>query len=139
MVACAGQFETQKRGNASSPMAAWEKFGVISGGSRRSAVVVQWQVLAEHDGSSFTNQYLYGNYIDKTLLMRNGSTDRYYAHNHLFSTSCLDGNRYTHSQAIVRHTPGQSERLRAAILPLQGNFDERGYITRGVALSYRVC
>ena len=32
----------------------------------------QWQVLAEYNGSSFGNLYVYGNYIDETLRMNDG-------------------------------------------------------------------
>ena len=43
----------------------------------------KWQVLAEHDGTSFGNIYVYGNYIDEMLVMTDGTNDYYYAHDHL--------------------------------------------------------
>ncbi|MBL7214723.1 MAG: hypothetical protein ISS71_03485 [Phycisphaerae bacterium] len=48
-----------------------------------------WQVLAEHDGTSFTNQYIYGNYIDEVLVMDDGANDYFYLHDHLYSPVAL--------------------------------------------------
>ena len=49
----------------------------------------RWQVLNEHNGTGFSNRYIYGNYIDEVLQMNNGSDDYYYAHSHLFSPTAL--------------------------------------------------
>ena len=49
-----------------------------------------WQVLSEYDGSG-TQQayYVYGNYIDEVLLMRRNASDKYYLHDHLYSSAAL--------------------------------------------------
>ncbi|MBI9019489.1 MAG: hypothetical protein JEZ07_19745 [Phycisphaerae bacterium] len=51
----------------------------------------KWQVLAESDGSTdaFERRYVYGNYIDETLQMSDGTTEHYYAHDHLYSTAAI--------------------------------------------------
>ncbi|MCD6380650.1 RHS repeat protein [bacterium] len=49
----------------------------------------QWQVLAEYDGTSFGNSFVYGNYIDEVLVMNDGTNDYYYAHDHLYSPVAL--------------------------------------------------
>ncbi len=50
----------------------------------------QWQVLAEYDGSNNLQRYfVYGNYIDEPLVRNNGTSDLYYAHDHLYSVVAL--------------------------------------------------
>lgn len=67
-----------------------EKYDAIADAECFYYYNAQWQVLAEENGSSvIVNQYVFGNYIDETLLMNDGTDDYYYAHNHLFSTAAL--------------------------------------------------
>ncbi|HHA19347.1 MAG TPA: hypothetical protein ENK70_06545, partial [Methylophaga sp.] len=53
----------------------------------------KWQVLDEYyDGTPFINHYVYGNYIDETLMMVNnvfGGDDLFYVHDHLYSPVAL--------------------------------------------------
>ena len=49
----------------------------------------KWQVLAEHNGTSFGNIYVYGNYIDEVLVMDNGTNDYFYLQDHLCSPVAL--------------------------------------------------
>ncbi len=51
-----------------------------------------WQVIFEDDTTGSTDiSFVFGNYIDEAVLMRNFNTvaDYYYAHNHLFSPTAL--------------------------------------------------
>ncbi|MBI9019491.1 MAG: RHS repeat-associated core domain-containing protein [Phycisphaerae bacterium] len=51
----------------------------------------KWQVLSESDAATdaFERRYVYGNYIDETLLMADATNEYYYAHDHLYSTAAL--------------------------------------------------
>ncbi len=51
----------------------------------------EWQVLIEFDESDWLRYYVYGNYIDEPLVMRqeSDSEDYYYAQNHLYSVVAL--------------------------------------------------
>ncbi len=66
-----------------------------------------WQVLQEHNGSAFTNRYVYGNYIDEVLIMNDSTNDHYYAHNHLFSPVALLDNTGTIEERYEYNAYGQ--------------------------------
>jgi hypothetical protein len=45
--------------------------------------------LEEHNGTSLTAYYFFGNYIDEVLLMYRSGSDKYYLHDHLYSPTAL--------------------------------------------------